>query len=135
MESAQFFIESYRFNKVIIDLSNKQSNELKIEIIPKGTFEFKSSRFNLYFVFKAFSETSENAFIEIECIGIFGFKENTTFEKIPDFFYNNSMAILFPYLRAFISLVTLQINIPPLILPTLNLSSLEADLRKNTFNI
>ncbi|CAM4366664.1 hypothetical protein AQBE111736_13510 [Aquirufa beregesia] len=45
------------------------------------------------------------------------------------------MAILFPYLRAFISLVTLQINIPPLILPTLNLSSLEADLRKNTFNI
>ncbi|WP_415711111.1 protein-export chaperone SecB, partial [Aquirufa beregesia] len=82
-----------------------------------------------------FSENSENTFIEIECNGIFGFKENTTFEQIPDFFYNNSMAILFPYLRAFISLVTLQINIPPLILPTLNLSSLEADLRKNTFNI
>jgi len=56
-------------------------------------------------------------------------------EDIPDFFYKNSIAILFPYLRAYLSLVTTQANVPGIILPTYNLSGLEEELRSNTTEI
>ena len=47
-------------------------------------------------------------------------------------FISNSIAILFPYVRAFVSTLTLQANIKPILLPTLNLSSLQDILRENT---
>lgn len=53
-------------------------------------------------------------------------------KDIPDFFYANSIAIIFPYIRAFVSTLTLQANIPPIVLPTLNLSQLRTILRDNT---
>lgn len=54
---------------------------------------------------------------------------------MPSYFYRNSIAIVFPYIRAFISTVTLQANIPPIILPTMNLTSLEIPLKQNTTNV
>lgn len=41
------------------------------------------------------------------------FESARTLEDIPDYFYANSIAILFPYVRAFVSTVSLQANIPP----------------------
>jgi len=70
--------------------------------------------------------------VRINCKGLFEFKNVQTIEDIPDFFYKNSIAILFPYVRAYISLVTTQANVPGIILPTHNLSSLEEKLRNNT---
>lgn len=70
--------------------------------------------------------------MRINCKGLFEFKNVETIEDIPDFFYKNSIAILFPYVRAYISLVTTQANVPGIILPTYNLSNLEEKLRNNT---
>ena len=75
----------------------------------------------------------ENPFISVQCKGAFKFENVTTLEEIPDYFYRNCIAILFPYVRAYVSLVTTQANVPGVILPTLNLSNLEDDLKKNTF--
>lgn len=48
-------------------------------------------------------------------------------------FYANSIAIVFPYIRAFISTVTLQANlVSPILLPTMNLTSLGERLMNNT---
>ncbi|MBK7039827.1 MAG: protein-export chaperone SecB [Bacteroidetes bacterium] len=52
--------------------------------------------------------------------------------EIPTFFYKNCIAIIFPYLRAFLSTLTLQANVKPLILPLMNLSGLEKPLIENT---
>lgn len=60
------------------------------------------------------------------------FENVSSFDEIPTYFYRNAIAIIFPYVRAFISTVTLQSNIPPVILPTMNLSSLESPLKENT---
>ena len=70
--------------------------------------------------------------MRINCKGLFDFKNVETIEDIPDFFYKNSIAILFPYVRAYISLVTTQANVPGILLPTYNLSNLEEKLRNNT---
>ena len=60
------------------------------------------------------------------------FRNEIAFEQIPDFFYANSIAIIFPYIRAFISTLTLQANFVPIVLPTLNLTPLRQQLKSNT---
>lgn len=43
----------------------------------------------------------------------------------------NSCAILFPYLRSQITLLTSQLNFEPIVLPVININSLLDDLEKN----
>lgn len=134
MEKAAFALVNYSFDKVIIDYSLKSGQEIKIKFIPEGVFTKtkEKSTYNLSFNFTAISDNKENPFVDIQCNAIFEFAHPITYEEIPSFFYANSIAIIFPYLRAFVSTVTLQANKKPIVLPTMNLSSLEKDLRDNT---
>jgi preprotein translocase subunit SecB len=134
MEKAAFALVKYSFDKIIIDYSLKSGKEIKIQFKPKGVFEKNEEKsfYNLTFNFIALSSNIEKPFVDIECNALFEFADTITFEEIPSFFYANSIAIIFPYLRAFVSTVTLQANKEPIVLPTMNLSSLEKELRDNT---
>ena len=74
----------------------------------------------------------ENSSIYVNCIADYKFEDIHSLEDIPEYFYANSIAILFPYVRAFVSTVTLQANIRPIVLPTYNVSPLQDMLIKNT---
>lgn len=132
---AAFSLEKYFFPKVDINLENKNSSDLSISFDPTGKFLSDSSTYELKFIFNALTEGSEKPFITIECFASFKFDNIKHIDEIPTYFYRNSIAIIFPYVRAFISMVTLQANIPPVVLPTMNLSSLEKPLRENTTQI
>lgn len=133
MQTASFSLINYLFEKVNIDLSNHSTNDLSINFVTHGVFIKENSIFELVFNVNVFSkETEENPFVAIQCKGLFKFENVTEIDTIPDYFYGNSIAILFPYVRAYISFVTTQANVPGIILPTYNLSSLQNILRKNT---
>ena len=136
MNKASFSIESYKFDKVMIDLTNQKTNDIFVDFKPQGVFNVSESTFELTFNFTAL-DSQENTipFVEIRCVGLFKFDNVNSIEEIPSFFYKNSIAILFPFLRAFVSIVTVQANIKPIMLPTMNLSSLEEPLRENTTEI
>ena len=51
------------------------------------------------------------------------------------YFYTNAPAILFPYIRAYISTLTNLSGYKPINLPTLNLTSLREELEKNTTEV
>ncbi len=129
---AAFSLEKYHFSKVNIDLDNRSTNDLRISFDPSGKFFEGTSAFELKFVFNAYSNEQTEAFVVIECLASFKFENVNRFEDVPSYFYRNSIAIIFPYIRAFISTVTLQANIPPVILPTMNLAQLEIPLKENT---
>ncbi len=129
MQKAAFFIQNYLFDKVEIDLNKHQEGDLELDFITRGIFHNEEKVFELVF---GVNVKSQEPFVKIQCRGFFKFENLSSFEEIPDFFYRNSIAILFPYVRAYISLVTTQANVPGIILPTLNLSGLENDLRRNT---
>lgn len=133
-QKAAFQLERYLFSKVNIDVDNKCNDKMSVDFIPSGIFVKEESQYDLKFVFKAFYEElgPESPYVEIECIGYFSFEEVNSIEEIPSFFYRNAIAILFPYVRAFVSMVTLQANLAPVVLPTLNLSNLEQPLKENT---
>lgn len=132
MQKAAFSIINYQFDKVLIDLSQHQSGELNLGFETSGIFTSENKTFELTFLVIVKHNEEESPFAQIRCKGNFQFENVNSFEEIPDFFFRNSVAILFPYVRAYLSLVTTQANVPGIILPTLNLSHLENDLRKNT---
>lgn len=136
MQKAAFSLIKYQFDKVNINLSNHLSNEISLVFDTKGVYEQKKSTFQLIFSIKAFNENNiENPFVEVECKGEYKFEEVASFDEIPNYFFGNCIAILFPYVRAYVSMITTQANVPGIILPTLNLSSLEDALKLNTTQI
>ena len=134
VENAAFSLEEYVFNKVSIDIdTNEKGGVLNLDFQPSGMFTRgeTNSTFELQLVFTANNEQN-TVKIAVHGKAKFKFVRNIAFEEIPAYFYKNSIAIIFPYVRAFLSTVTLQANIPAIILPTMNLSSLESRLRENT---
>lgn len=139
MEKASFSLKDYKFINVELDFSNIDFSSLELSIEPEGVFHNSTRFYELSFVFKANAEIKNKSemkqIIFVKCIAFFEFKEILKFEDIPDYFYPNSIAILFPYIRAFVSTLTLQANIPPIVLPTMNLLSLQEKLKTNTKEI
>ena len=131
MKEASFRLENYRFEKVEMDLS-ANTGGIGISIEPSGIYHPTTGQYDLSFAFNALRKTDEKPFIYILCKACFVFKEPVAFEEIPNYFYLNSIAILFPYIRAFVSIITLQANINALVLPTMNLASLQETLKENT---
>ena len=136
MEQAAFSLKGYKFDKVELNFDDLENGDFKLDIEPSGVFVEKDKSYELTFVFKAIAvddkSLNETPVVKIRCVAVFDFKNVNSFKDIPQYFYSNSIAILFPYIRAFVSTVTLQANIPPMIIPTMNLSSLKAELEKNT---
>ena len=77
-------------------------------------------------------DESGNEVVNVRCVARYSFHDIHSLDEVPDYFYSNSIAILFPYVRAFVSTLTLQANVAPILLPTLNLSELQNVLKENT---
>lgn len=129
-----FTFESYSFPFVELHMESLDDEaSLRLEFNPHGTFFTADSKFQLDFEFTATPEGDEDPAVRIKCTATFKFREAVSLEQIPEYFYPNSLAIVFPYVRAFVSSVTLQANAgAPVVIPTLNLTGLRDSLKSNT---
>lgn len=130
MDKPAFSFQNYRFDKVNLNFTLLGKENVDVRFDPSGVFHNDSKSFDLNLVFSALSD--EKVFIEIESTATFKFTDIDSYDDIPSFFFRNAIAIYFPYLRAYISLITNQANHQAFILPTLNLSQLEKPLREKT---
>ncbi|RZJ89921.1 MAG: hypothetical protein EOO20_09620, partial [Chryseobacterium sp.] len=92
------------------------------------------SRSNLYLKLSISckSESEQKPFLSIVSMSSYKFKNVENIDDIPEYFYPNCAAIIFPYIRAYVSIITTQANQPGIILPTINLSAIGPDIQKNT---
>ena len=135
-QRATFQLDNFIFNDVRLSLNNAKPKNINVDFMPEGVFHQSDKTFDLTLVFFFFfCNEREDSFIFISCIGTFSFENFEVVADIPPFFYRNAIAILFPYIRAFISSLTAQANITPMILPTYNLGELEAPLRDKTITV
>lgn len=131
VSKAAFSLCAYKFVKVEMNLDSIDPNsKYSIKIIPSGIFTPDSGIYQLSFTFKA--KVDEKEIVNIVCTADYQFKTPMDVNDIPEYFYANSIAIIFPYVRAFVSTVTLQANVIPMLIPTLNLSNLSGELKANT---
>ena len=134
IDSAAFRLISYHFTKASLDFNIPENPNLNISFDPKGEYNPSTGEFLLFFEVKVVYEETEKEVIVVDCIATFKFKDPISVSDIPEFFYPNSLAILFPYVRAFVSTISLQANVPPIVLPTINLTGLTSVLKQNTIS-
>lgn len=138
MDQASFKFENYKILQFSFNSNNIRVDDIALKLDPSGTFVRNGRKYILEIHFYAFGKdnTIESNFVECKLSAEFNFSEHVNeIVDIPTYFYANSIAIVFPYLRAFISSLTIQANLKPLILPTMNLSSLSNPLKEHTITI
>src|SRR5690349_14849956 len=129
MEPAQF-----QLHRVIIPaFSYKEAEErfyiINVHLNPSGVYNNTSGEFKLTTSFRCLASTEGTPIDTAEVIsgvieGYYTIENKPKKEEIPELFYSNAIGIIYPYLRAFISNVTLQTGARFIVLPILNLISL-----------
>lgn len=134
VKKASFSFMGYQVKKFTFEEPNDNKvDSFSLAFEPSGLYDEKSGIFRLKFDFRTFIQGNlEQDIITAEITSDFHFIDSIPFEEIPDYFYKNSIAIVFPYLRAFVSTLTFQANTKPIILPVMNLSGLEESFRKRS---
>ena len=130
---AKFSFNEYKFTNASINFGVlSETDSLTIEFKPSGEYNPNSGLFQLTMRFLAYVKTPNKLMIDLNCVADFQFSDSLEFEYIPTYFYSNSTAILYPYIRAFVSTLSLQANCNPIVLPTLNISSIAEELKERT---
>lgn len=129
-KAATFTLKSYRFLQVSMDMETQEVATLSVSFDPCGEYSKSTGEYKLRLITRVSSEEKE--FISTTLQVVFGFIEPIELSEIPDYFYPNCMAIVFPYVRSFLSTLSLQANVPPIILPIINFSDLQGVLKRNT---
>lgn len=132
MEKAAFRLDEYHFTKASLDFDIPDNAKLNIGFTPRGEFNSKKYTYKLEFDVKVECKETGKEVISVSCVASFSFYGQITISEIPEYFYPNSLAIMFPYIRAFISTISLQANVGPVVLPTVNLMGLTEELKERT---
>ncbi len=128
-----FNLQNYKVKQFSLWEPPTNEDELTIDFEPNGIYNKLNNFYTLQIKFTAsYGETGEKDFVTIVLEANFSFDDTVKQEGIPPYFYSNSIAIVFPYVRAFVSTLSTLANIKPLILPVLNLNFLENVLKDNT---
>ena len=125
-------MDGYHFTKASLDFNIPNDAELNISFNPKGVFYVKEARYDLVFDVTVDCSETGTEVVKVSCEASFSFGNKVSIEDIPDYFYPNSLAIVFPYVRAFVSTISLQANVQPVVLPTVNLMGLTEKLKEQT---
>lgn len=104
----------------IVD-SSEISKELNVEFKTSSGINEEGNKFRLE-MHVVINDANENVSIDVTSYGYFEF-DNELDNDTKDFFFNTSApALLFPYVRAYISALTSLSGISAITLPTLNLT-------------
>lgn len=132
VKKASFDFENYKVLKFSFSDPQDDQTNLAVQFDPSGEYYKKDGRYVLSFEFTASYNEGKDILINAVIQASFKFADETPLEDIPTYFYRNSIAIVFPYVRSFVTTLTAVGNIKPLILPVLNLSGLEQPLKDKT---
>jgi preprotein translocase subunit SecB len=132
MESAKFQFKDYFIRKSSIEKKEGDvSDEFKISFSPSGIINKLNSCFRLILGVHI-EDVNRVIAIDIEAIATYNFNKEVDSASLENYFYVNAPALLFPYIRAYISTLTNLSGYKPVNLPTLNLQRLGKELKDKT---
>tara|TARA_R110002050_G_scaffold300632_2_gene471098 strand:- start:515 stop:925 length:411 start_codon:yes stop_codon:yes gene_type:complete len=135
MEDSKFQFKGFTIVRSLIERNeNESSKKISLGFNPRGFINKKDSNFQLHLGVKI-EDDNKSFNIQIEAIANYGFESQGSLDNLSKFFYINAPALLFPYIRAYISTLTNLSGFEPINLPTLNMTKLGEDLQKNTSEI
>jgi preprotein translocase subunit SecB len=135
MEESKFQFKGFVITRSLFERNeNELSKKVSLGFSPKGVYNKKDSSFQLT-LGVAISNENASFKIELEAVADYLFETEYESEDISNFFYINAPALLFPYIRAYISTLTNLSGLMPINLPTLNMTRVGEDLKANTTHL
>jgi len=123
----------YKINPGIEALNNKEQFNMDINISQNLHNDTENRIATLKLGCQIGKNDLENNFpffLNIELVGTFSYDTDLDEAKCTKMLNLNGTAILFPYLRSLISMITTLCSIPPVIIPTINIGNLIAQNEK-----
>ena len=131
-EKAVFSFVEFKVLKSQFIFIDSASPELSLNFKATGKHFIKTNIFKLFLSIHVQAAPDKKDFIDIDTEATFTFKaELSEMEGLMNYFVKNAPAIVFPYIRSYISTLTTQSGYKPILLPTLNLIGLAEQLKKN----
>lgn len=135
MEDSKFQFKGFKIIRSLIERNeNESSKKLSLGFTPKGFINKKESTYQLHLGVNIEDE-NKSFNIEIDAVANYTFEREIGIDNLSKFFYVNAPALLFPYIRAYISTLTNLSGFEPINLPTLNMTRLGEDIKNNTTEI
>ncbi len=132
MNESKFQFKGFKINRSLLEKRDGDiSKRFSFNFEPKGILNTSKRTYNLQ-LNVLIKDENDVLSVEMSSVANFAFEQEIKKEKLQSLFYVNAPAILFPYVRAYISTLSTLSGFPPIILPTLNLSGLGDELQKNT---
>ena len=131
-KTSKFQFKNYKIVKSYFEIKgDNPANAINLKFEPKGTISKENSCFKLQ-LGVLIEDENKSLLIEVVIVADFYFDSDIIPEHLNQYFYINAPALLFPYVRAYISTLTTLSGINAINLPTLNLTALGGQLKKNT---
>ena len=127
VEKARFRFVEYLFKETSIKLTGEDiSDDVEFGIEPNGIFEEDNKMFILTLNVLV-KDKKSSLEVKMTVTGKFEYEPNDIQELVPYLGFN-APAIMFPYIRAYITNITALGGMSPIILPTLNMESVGKEL-------
>jgi len=127
-----FKFKDFRISKFSYEETKKENSDLEMGFHPSGRYNESSGLYELFFTFTANEKDTDKKVIKVKSVSEFLFDKPYKFDEIPSYFFTNSIPIIFPYMRSFISTLTLQANANVLMLGLINFTNASEPLKENT---
>ncbi len=127
VEKARFRFVEYLFQETSIKLTGEDiGDDVEFGIEPNGIFEEDNKMFILTLNVLV-KDKKSSLEVKMTVTGKFEYETNDIQELVPYLGFN-APAIMFPYIRAYITNITALGGMSPIILPTLNMESVGKEL-------
>ena len=127
VEKARFRFVEYLFKETSIKLTGEDiSDDVEFGIEPNGIFEEDNKMFILTLNVLV-KDKKSSLEVKMTVTGKFEYETNDIQELVPYLGFN-APAIMFPYIRAYITNITALGGMSPIILPTLNMERVGKEL-------
>lgn len=131
IKKSGFKLESFIVTNFSIKrFPNKQGNA-DLNINPSGLQIKDKNEYHLSLDIEL-KDNTESYDIKISVIGIFKYNTGESNSILSNYFFTNAPAIIFPYVRAYISSVSALTGLNTINLPVMNLTGLKKVLEENT---
>ncbi len=122
----EFLIEESSISRKPLD----EKGKLSIDIMPYGIIDKSKNVFQLRLDVRV-NESNDRFKSNIVAIGLFLFNEISDASSLPDYFLINAPAIMFPYIRSYISALTALSGMEAINLPLVRMANLAEKLKEN----
>ncbi len=134
VKKSRFKLDNFYILESNFSRTSKTIGKISIDIKPSGFVSKEKGIFQL-FLDVAIKDDKETISIKVTSVAFFRFNKTENEEFLDNYFYVNSSAIIFPYIRAYISTMTAISGMEKIDLPTMNLTYLADELKSNTQSI